>query len=74
MWGCNTPSGCAVHTFPWDHGTLQDLGTLGGTSSVPLWLNNNGEAVGGALTAGDEEVHATLLKNGRITDLNADAD
>jgi probable HAF family extracellular repeat protein len=70
--GCNTPSGCAVHTFLWDHGTLQDLGTLGGTSSVPLWLNNNGEAVGGALTAGDEEVHATLWKNGRITDLNAD--
>ena len=72
--GCDTPNGCAVHTFLWDHGTLQDLRTLGGTFSVPLWLNNNGEAVGGALTTGDEELHATLWKNGRITDLNSDGD
>jgi probable HAF family extracellular repeat protein len=64
--GC--PSDCAIHSFLWGRGTLQDLGTLGGTSSVPLWLNNNGEAVGAALTVGDEEVHATLWKNGRITD------
>jgi len=72
--GCNTDNGCAVHTFSWDHGTLQDLGTLGGTSSIPVWLNNNGEAVGGALTTGNEEVHATLWKNGQITDLNRDGD
>ena len=30
--------------------------------------------MGGALTAGDEEVHATLWKNGRITYLIADGD
>ena len=73
--GCNgSLDSCAVHTFLWDHETLQDLGTLGGTSSVPLWLNNNGEAVGGALTADDKEFHATLWKNGRITDLNGEGD
>ena len=72
--GCGSPSGCAVHGFLWDHGTLQDLSTLGGTSSAPFWLNNNGEAVGFALTAGDEELHATLWKNGRISDLNRDGD
>ena len=73
--GCNgSLEFCTVHTFLWDHETLQDLGTLGGTSSVPLWLNNNGEAVGGALTADDKEVHATLWKNGRITDLNGEGD
>jgi uncharacterized membrane protein len=53
---------------------VQDLGTLGGTSSIPFWLNNNGEAVGDALITGDKEVHATLWKNGRITDLNRDGD
>ena len=73
--GCNgSLEFCTVHTFLWDHETLQDLGTLGGTSSVPLWLNNNGEAVGGALTTGDKEFHATLWKNGRITDLNGEGD
>ena len=64
---------CAVHAFLWDQGILQDLGTLGGPLSMPFWLNNDGEAVGGAYT-GDGEFHATLWKDGRITDLNPAAD
>ena len=72
--GSAADGSCFQHAFSWDQGTLQDLGTLGGTSSEALWLNNNGEAVGSALTVGDLEVHATLWKNGQITDLNRDGD
>jgi len=60
---------CFQHAFLWDHGTLSDLGTLGGNFSVAIWLNNAAEAVGGATTPGDAEAHATLWKNGVITDL-----
>ena len=68
--GCNgSLSFCDQHTFLWDHGTLRDLGTLGGTFSVPFWLNEAGEAVGGATTPGDQAFHATLWKDGVITDL-----
>jgi probable HAF family extracellular repeat protein len=70
--GC--PDSCAQHAFFWDNGVLTDLGTLGGGFSQAIWLNNEGEAVGGALTAGDEEFHATLWRNGHITDLNPDGD
>ena len=70
--GC--PDSCAQHAFFWNKGVLTDLGTLGGSSSQAIWLNNAGEVVGGALTAGDEEFHATLWRNGRITDLDPDGD
>jgi probable HAF family extracellular repeat protein len=65
--GC--PDSCAQHAFSWDHGTLTDLETLGGSFSLANWLNNQGEAVGGATTTNDESFHATLWKNGQITDL-----
>jgi probable HAF family extracellular repeat protein len=60
---------CDEHAFSWNHGTLTDLGTLGGSFSVANWLNNQGEAVGGATTTNDESFHATLWRNGQITDL-----
>jgi probable HAF family extracellular repeat protein len=68
--GC--PDSCAQHAFSWDHGTLTDLMPLGGSFSVALWLNNDGRAVGGSLTTGDNEFHATLWKDGGITDLDTD--
>jgi probable HAF family extracellular repeat protein len=63
---------CVQHAFSWDHGTLTDLKPLGGRSSVAYWLNNDGEAVGGSSAKSDSEFHATLWKNGRITDLDPD--
>jgi probable HAF family extracellular repeat protein len=70
--GCNgSTSSCDQHPFLWDHGTLVDLGALGGSYSVATWLNDAGEAVGGSWTAGDELFHATLWKHGAITDLGA---
>jgi len=58
----------------WDHEALRDLGTLGGTFSAALWLNNAGEVVGGATTPEDQAFHATLWKDGVITDLGTLAD
>lgn len=65
--GC--PDFCAQHAFSWYHRTLTDLETLGGSFSLANWLNNQGEAVGGAFTTNDESFHATLWRNGQITDL-----
>jgi probable HAF family extracellular repeat protein len=60
---------CDEHPFLWEHGTVRDLGTLGGSFALALWLNNNGEAVGGANTSGDEQFQAARWKNGVITGL-----
>jgi probable HAF family extracellular repeat protein len=68
--GCNgSLDFCNQDAFLWDHGTLTDLETLGGSFAVVDWLNNAGEAVGGATTTGDEVFHATLWRNGTIKDL-----
>ncbi len=45
------------------------MGTLGGSFSIAIWLNNEGKAVGGATTTDDQSFHATLWSNGVITDL-----
>jgi probable HAF family extracellular repeat protein len=60
---------CDEHAFFWDHEALKDLGTLGGSFSVAFWLNEKGEAVGGATTTDDESFHATVWRNGRTIDL-----
>ena len=48
---------------------MHDLGTLGGTFSTALWLNDAGEVVGGATTPGDESFHGALWRNGESVDL-----
>ena len=65
---CFTGSGLC-HAFFWDGANLNDLRTLGGSFSIAFWLNENGEAVGGATTTDDESFHATVWRNGQITDL-----
>jgi probable HAF family extracellular repeat protein len=59
--------GC--HAFLWDHGRLQDLGTLGGSFSTANAINENGEIIGGGTTAGDLAFHAFLWMQGSFTDL-----
>jgi probable HAF family extracellular repeat protein len=67
-----------VHPFLWRNGTMQDLGSLGGTLATPASfadgpfgksLNARGEVVGTSLLPGDEEWHAFLWSNSRMTDL-----
>lgn len=46
------------------------LGTLGGSFSIARALNNQGEVVGGSLTAGDESFHGFIFRNNQLYDLN----
>jgi len=63
----NGTPGC--HGIVWERGKLTDLGTLGGDFSIANWINDEGEIVGVASTAGEATVHGARWKNGRITDL-----
>ena len=39
---------------------MHDLGTLGGTNSLSLGINNNGQIVGSSALNGDTSIHAFL--------------
>ena len=53
-----------LHALLWDHGTMTDLGTLGGTGhgfgNIALNLNSKGHVVGNSDLAGDSSNHAFL--------------
>src|ERR1700730_9159492 len=49
--------------------TITVLGTLGGTQSQSMGLNNQGQVAGQAFTPGDTAARAVLWTNGVITDL-----
>jgi probable HAF family extracellular repeat protein len=57
------------HPFLWDHGTMLDLGSLGGTNGLPASLNDAGQVVGAMDLAGDQTHHAFLWKQGKLTEL-----
>ena len=48
---------------------MRDLGTLGGTQGVAEGISNRRWVVGDANLAGDQSLHATLWRNGIVTDL-----
>ena len=56
------------HAFLFAGGAVQDLGTLGGGSSVALAVSENGNVAGLSLTAA-EDTHAFLFSGGKLTDL-----
>lgn len=67
-----------VHPFLWKNGTMRDLGSLGGTLSVPgsfnlapggQVLNDSGNVAGTSMLAGDEVWHAFVWSNGTMIDL-----
>ncbi len=59
------------HATRWIDGVAQDLGTLGGTFSEALGVNDTGLVVGRSTLAGNAVTHATLWRAGTIVDLGA---
>ena len=53
-----------------DRFTVIDLGTLGGTHSYGLAINNRGQVTGYSSLPGDAETHAFLYSNGVMTDIH----
>jgi len=63
-----TLTGEEGRAFLYSGGVLQDLGTLGGSSSAGAALNDNGEVTGGARTAAGL-LHVFLYAGGSMQDL-----
>lgn len=53
------------------HYTITDLGTLGGSSSSALAINNEGQVVGRSTLPGDTVTGAFLWQDGAMTDLGS---
>jgi probable HAF family extracellular repeat protein len=49
--------------------TITNLGSLGGTVTIPLSLNNHGEVVGWSATPNEGPAHAFFFRRGKLTDL-----
>jgi probable HAF family extracellular repeat protein len=58
-----------THAFLWEEGTMQDLGTLGGTFSKAASLNEAGQVAGTASIAGDVANHPFLWDGSVMIDL-----
>jgi len=54
--------------FVYDHGTMTDLGTLGGSETQAFAINSSGQVTGNSGVAGGG-VHAFLYANGTMSDL-----
>jgi probable HAF family extracellular repeat protein len=58
-----------IHPFIWQHGSIRDLGTLGGDNGDVSWINNAGQVVGVADLPGSKAHDTFLWERGKIVDL-----
>lgn len=57
------------HATLWSGGTPTDLGTIGGTNSLAVAVNNSGVAVGRSYVTASTEWHAFVWQGGVMSDL-----
>ncbi len=60
--------GTQTRGFLYQNGTMQDIGTLGGTDTLASLINDAGQVAGGSYTA-SMETHAFVWTNGKMQDL-----
>jgi probable HAF family extracellular repeat protein len=61
--------GGVPHAYTFSSGVVTDLGTLGGTESQSLAINDHGAVAGFSQTTGDAAIHPFLYERGVMTDL-----
>jgi probable HAF family extracellular repeat protein len=66
-----TPGDTGDHAFLWSSGASHDLGTLGGSISLPTGLTEMGHVSGVSWLPNDMGLHAVLWKDNVIHDLGA---
>jgi probable HAF family extracellular repeat protein len=59
----------AWHAAILEDGHVTDLGTLGGPSSYPVAINNNGQVIGNSNVGVEYDYHPFLWENGRMRDI-----
>lgn len=62
-------SSYAPHAFLYSAGSMTDLGTLGGVTSIANAINDSGQIVGGSNILGDTSLYAFLYSGGSMTNL-----
>ena len=63
--------GTDLHAALYEHGVVRSLGSLGGSLSNANDITDLGWIIGASMLPGDKEIHAFLVTDGQMMDLNA---